>query len=177
LTLPFEPHIVSIHTETVRINTATRSEGDDVRLTARSEYGLLALIDLAREGVDRPVSAREIAERQGIPTKFLEQLFVALRKAGLVTARRGAKGGFVLGRDASAITVLEIVEALEGPLAPTVCGAESPCAKSPVCAAGTVWGRATAALRDVLGGTDLASLATIQGHMSGGSVAVDVKEG
>ncbi len=136
-----------------------------MRLTAKSEYGLLALIDLACEGEDGPVSAREIAERQSIPTKFLEQLFVALRRAGIVNARRGAKGGFVLGRDPREITVLDIVEALEGPLAPTLCDGDSACAKSPVCAASTVWGRATRALRDVLGSTTLADLAEVQEAM------------
>lgn len=138
-----------------------------MRLTAKSEYGLLALIDLACSGAGRPVSAREIAERQGIPTKFLEQLFVSLRKAGIVTARRGAKGGFVLGSDASGITVLDIVEALEGPLGPTVCDGQTSCAKSPVCAAATVWVRATAALRDVLGTTTLSELADVQNVMAG----------
>jgi Rrf2 family protein len=137
-----------------------------MRLTARSEYGLLALIDLACAHDGNPVSAREIAERQGIPTKFLEQLFVALRKAGLVTARRGAKGGFVLGHDAHDITVLDIVEALEGPLAPTACEGDTACAKSGICAAGTVWGRATQALREVLGSTDLAQLAETQERMA-----------
>lgn len=137
-----------------------------MRLTAKSEYGVLALIDLACAGADRPVSAREIAERQGIPTKFLEQLFVSLRRAGLVTARRGAKGGFVLGRDPRDVTVLDIVEALEGPLSPTVCEAGAACAKSPSCAAATVWSRATAALRDVLGTTTLADLADVQTAMA-----------
>jgi Rrf2 family transcriptional regulator, cysteine metabolism repressor len=140
-----------------------------MRLTAKSEYGLLALIDLACEGRGGPVSAREIAERQAIPTKFLEQLFVALRRAGIVTARRGAKGGFVLGREASAITVLDIVEALEGPLAPTVCEGDVACAKSPLCAASTVWGRATRALREVLGSTTLAELAQVQTAMGAGA--------
>ncbi|HEY3318219.1 MAG TPA: RrF2 family transcriptional regulator [Coriobacteriia bacterium] len=143
-----------------------------MRLTAKSEYGLLALIDLACEGQGAPVSAREIAERQSIPTKFLEQLFVALRRAGIVTARRGAKGGFVLERDPARITVLDIVEALEGPLAPTVCEGDTACAKSPMCAASTVWGRATRALRDVLGSTTLADLAQVQTAMgSRGTVA------
>jgi Rrf2 family protein len=137
-----------------------------MRLTAKSEYGLLALIDLACAGEDAPVSAREISERQGIPTKFLEQLFVAMRRAGLVTSRRGAKGGFVLARDAAKITVLDIVEALEGPLAPTVCDGESLCAKSGACAASTVWSRATNALRQVLGTTTLGELATAQTRMA-----------
>jgi Rrf2 family protein len=143
-----------------------------VRLTAKSEYGLLALVDLACRADVGPVSAREIAERQGIPTKFLEQLCVSLRKAGLVTARRGAKGGFVLGRDASSISVLDVVEALEGPLSPSICDGTATCARTAVCAAGTVWARATAALRDVFASTTLAELAETQTTMAGGARAV-----
>ncbi|NTU70303.1 MAG: Rrf2 family transcriptional regulator [Coriobacteriia bacterium] len=135
-----------------------------MRLTAKSEYGVLASIDLACNFGDGPVSAREIAERRAIPPRFLEQLFVALRRAGIVTAVRGAKGGFVLTRDPSEITVLDVVEALEGPLQASVCdsGRESGCVKSGSCAAGPVWARATAALKDVFDSTTLASLAGTQ---------------
>jgi Rrf2 family protein len=133
-----------------------------MRLTARSEYGLLALIDLACRPDDGPVSARGVAERQRIPGKFLEQLFASLRKAGLVTAVRGAHGGFELSRPATSITVLEVVEALEGPLKPTLCGGEATCERGGACAAADVWGRATSALRDVFGSTTLAALAGAQ---------------
>jgi len=133
-----------------------------MRLTARSEYGLLALIDLAGRPDEGPVSARGVAERQRIPGKFLEQLFASLRKAGLVTAVRGAHGGFELSRPATAITVLEVVEALEGPLKPTLCAGEAMCERGGACAAADVWGRATTALRDVFGSTTLASLAGAQ---------------
>jgi Rrf2 family cysteine metabolism transcriptional repressor len=124
-----------------------------MRLTARSEYGLLALIDLACRCGHGPVSAREVAQRQRIPGKFLEQLFASLRKAGLVTAVRGAHGGFELSRPADDITVLNVVEALEGPLRPTLCGGEVACERGGACAAADVWGRATMALRDVFGST------------------------
>jgi Rrf2 family protein len=135
-----------------------------MRLTAKSEYGLLAMIDLACR-VDRgPVSAREISDRQGIPAKYLEQLFVGLRKAGLVGAVRGAHGGFALQRPATQITVLDVVEALEGSLRPTVCdgGKAAACGRGDVCAAASVWDRATSAVRDVLESTTLASLARTQ---------------
>jgi len=115
-----------------------------VRLTARSEYGLLALIDIACRRGEGPVSVRGIAERQNIPAKFLEQLFVALRQGGLVTAVRGAHGGFELSRDAEGITVLEVVEVLEGPLQPTQCASTEPCCRSGACAAASVWAKATA---------------------------------
>ena len=135
-----------------------------MRLTAKSEYGVLAAIDLACNYGCGPVSTREIAERRGIPPRFLEQLFVALRRAELVSAVRGAKGGFVLTRDPSEITVLDVVEALEGPLASSVCDQtrDETCSKSATCAAGPVWARATSALRDVFASTSLASLAGTQ---------------
>lgn len=138
-----------------------------MRLTAKSEYGLLAMIDLAcREGKG-PVSTREISIRQGIPPKYLEQLFVALRKAGLVHAVRGARGGFALDCPAEQITVLDVVEALEGSLRPTVCDSEraAVCERSGSCAAANVWERATSAVRDVLETTTLASLAYAQGRL------------
>ncbi len=133
-----------------------------MRLTARSEYGLLALIDLGVRYGDGPVSAREVSERQGVPTKFLEQLLAALRKAGLVSAIRGARGGFSLTRDPREITVLEVVEALEGPLAPTTCDGGSLCGRSGACAAAGVWAKATEALRDVFDTTTLADLSVRQ---------------
>lgn len=133
-----------------------------MRLTARSEYGLLALIDLGVRHGAGPVSAREMSERQCIPLKFLEQLLSALRKAGLVDAVRGARGGFTLARHPSRITVLEVVEALEGPLAPTSCDGGSQCGRSGACAAAGVWSRATAALRDVFVTTTIADLSDKQ---------------
>jgi Rrf2 family protein len=133
-----------------------------MRLTARSEYGLLALIDLGVRYGTGPVSAREVAERQGVPLKFLEQLLASLRKAGLVSALRGARGGFTLTRDPSEITVLEVVEALEGALAPTTCDGGQLCSRSDACAAAAVWGRATEALRDVFQTTSLADLSARQ---------------
>ncbi len=135
-----------------------------MRLSAKSEYGLLAMIDLASRSDREPVSAREVSERQSIPGKFLEQLFVNLRQAGLVSAVRGAHGGFVLERDPSLISVLEIVEALEGPLVSTVCEGDRAeiCGRSGVCAAAHVWERATAALRGVFVDTTLADLVDVQ---------------
>lgn len=133
-----------------------------MRLTARSEYGLLALIELGVRYGEGPVSAREVSERQAIPLKFLEQLLAALRKAGLVQAVRGAHGGFALTREPADITVLEVVEALEGPLAPTSCDGGQLCGRLGACAAASVWTRATEALRDVFVTTTLADLSTTQ---------------
>jgi Rrf2 family protein len=124
----------------------------------------LAAIDLACNFGEGPVSAREIAERRGIPPRFLEQIFVSLRRAELVNAVRGAKGGFILSRDPDKITVLDVVEALEGPLASSLCdqSREESCGKSATCAAAPVWARASKALREVFSTTTLASLAGTQ---------------
>ncbi len=133
-----------------------------MRLTAKSEYGLLALLFLAEREGQGPVAAREIAEVQRIPIKFLEQLLVTLRKSELVAAQRGAHGGFVLGRDADEITVLDIVEALEGPLSPSPCDGTRDCGRSSACAAAPVWEEAGEALRKVLGSTTVAAVAMRQ---------------
>lgn len=135
-----------------------------MRLTAKSEYGLLAMIELACRYGEGPSSAREIAERRAIPARFLEQLFVALRRAGLVGAVRGARGGFVLSRHPSEITVLDVVEALEGPLTASVCDTERglECGNAGACAAAPVWARATKALREVFDATTLSELAGVQ---------------
>lgn len=135
-----------------------------MRLTAKSEYGLLAMIDLACSYGSGPVSAREIAERRQIPARFLEQLFVTLRRSGVVSAVRGAKGGFVLTREPSQISVLEIVESLEGALETSVCDSErgASCTRSGACAAAPVWAKATKALREVFASTPLSELAGTQ---------------
>jgi Rrf2 family protein len=136
-----------------------------MRLTAKSEYGLLALMHLARTCGAEPVSARGIAEAENIPIKFLEQLFAQLRRAGLVTAKRGAHGGFILGRPAEEITVLDVVEALEGPLSPSPCDGSTTCSRSSGCAAAGVWNEASTALRGVLGRATLARVAGEQARM------------
>lgn len=138
-----------------------------MRLTAKSEYGVLAMIELACRHGSGPVSARDIAETRDIPSRFLEQLFVTLRRAGLVEAVRGARGGFTLTREPREITVLEVVEALEGPLVSSVCDTDRGigCVHTGACAAAPVWTRATGALREVFGTTNLEQLATTQSQM------------
>jgi Rrf2 family transcriptional regulator, cysteine metabolism repressor len=89
----------------------------DMRLSSRGEYGLLALVDLATHAQDpAPSQAHQIAQRQGIPKQYLDQLMLSLKKSGLVASSRGREGGYRLARPASEITVLQIVTALDGPL-------------------------------------------------------------
>src|ERR671928_2173696 len=85
-------------------------------ITTKSPYAVRALAELARMGGDDPVPIGELARRRDIPVQFLEQLFAVLRRAGLLRSQRGVKGGYLLARDPSEVTVLEVVELLDGPL-------------------------------------------------------------
>ncbi len=117
-----------------------------ISITSKSRYAVVALAELARHP-DGPVSAGAIAERRGMPVQFLEQLLASLRRAGLVTSHRGAKGGYTLVRPAEEITVLEVVQALDG-----VVGEEAN-------EAGGIWAEGVAALRGCFSETSIAEIA------------------
>ncbi len=87
-----------------------------ISVTTKSPYALKALAELARSGGSTtPVPLGDLARRRDIPVQFLEQLFATLRRAGLLRSQRGVKGGYAFARDPAAITVLEVVELLDGP--------------------------------------------------------------
>ena len=117
-----------------------------ISVTAKSRYAVVGMAELAR-GSGAPVPIATVAERRGIPVQFLEQLFATLRRAGLLTSQRGVKGGYRLARDAEQITVLEVVQALDGRLGEE--GRE----------AGGIWADGVEALRAVFGGDTIADVA------------------
>ncbi len=88
-----------------------------MRLSLQVQYAICASFDLAYNGQGESVQIRAIADRQSIPPRYLEQIFVRLRRARLVDSKRGPGGGYRLARPAEEITLCEIVEAVEGPLA------------------------------------------------------------
>jgi Rrf2 family iron-sulfur cluster assembly transcriptional regulator len=92
-----------------------------MRLGTKGRYAVMAMADLARHGRDRAVSLAEIANRQEISLAYLEQLFAALRRQGLVQSVRGPGGGYRLARGSSAINVAEVVLAVDEPLTATRC--------------------------------------------------------
>ena len=99
-----------------------------MRLGTRGRYAVMARTDLARHGRERAVTLAEIAGRQEISQAYLEQLFAALRRSGLVASVRGPGGGYRLGRAAGAISIAEVARAVDEPLAATRCeGAQSGC--------------------------------------------------
>ena len=89
--------------------------------STKAEYGVRVMVELARRAGDEPIPLAEIAERDGLPLAYLEHLVARLRKAGLVDSRRGSRGGYLLARSPTEITMAEVVEALEGSIAPIEC--------------------------------------------------------
>jgi len=85
-------------------------------ITTKSPYAVAALAELGRAGDDGPVPIGELARRREIPVQFLEQLFAALRRAGMLRSFRGVKGGYSFSRAPETITLLEVVELLDGPV-------------------------------------------------------------
>ncbi len=89
-----------------------------MRISSKGDYGLRAIFDLAQHYGEGPIQSEAIATRQGIPVNYLNQLLITMRRAGLIESLRGPQGGHMLARRAEAITLLDILTALEGPLLP-----------------------------------------------------------
>jgi Rrf2 family protein len=87
-----------------------------ISITSKSPYAVLALAELGRSAGSGPVPIGELARKRDVPVQFLEQLFAALRRAGVISSQRGVKGGYQFAREPSTVSVLEIVELLDGPL-------------------------------------------------------------
>jgi len=124
-------------------------------ITTKSPYAVRALAELARRGQATPVPIGEIARARDIPVQFLEGLFATLRRAGILQSQRGVKGGYSFARPPEEITVLEVVELLEGELG---AGASSN---------GGIWTETVDAVRTVLGGSTIAEVAERESHAAG----------
>jgi Rrf2 family protein len=131
-----------------------------VRVTARSDYAVRAAVELAAAG-DAPRKVSEIAAAQDIPPRFLENILLALRRAGVVQSRRGNDGGFRLSRAPEEITVASVLRAVEGPIA-NVQGVspDQVAYTGSAVALRDVWVAVRASLRAVLEGVTLADLAS-----------------
>src|ERR671923_1134269 len=128
-----------------------------MRLSQRADYAAHAMVEIARWYGERPVHATEIAQRQGIPEPYLEQLLLALRRAALVRSYRGPGGGYTLTRPPAAISLADVVAALEGPFVPPEEGLHD--ADEGVdlltCPIRDAWHLATATMRRILDGMTL----------------------
>jgi Rrf2 family protein len=124
-------------------------------ITTKSPYAVRALAELARRAGDSPVPIGELASARDIPVQFLEGLFATLRRAGVLQSQRGVKGGYRFARPPAEVTVLEVVELLEGDL-----GAEA-------AASGPVWVDAVEAVKGVLRERTIASVAEAEAQAAG----------
>jgi Rrf2 family cysteine metabolism transcriptional repressor len=123
-------------------------------ITTKSPYALQALAELGRSG-DGPIPIGELARRRDIPVQFLEQLFATLRRAGVLKSQRGVKGGYTFARAPANITVLEIVELLDGPFGRDAEG---------------IFGEAAAAARAVMEARTLADVVEREARAAGVSM-------
>jgi Rrf2 family protein len=123
-----------------------------ISITSKSPYAVAALAELYLHGGDDPVPIAELARRRGIPVQFLEQLFATLRRAGVLRSQRGVGGGYSFARPPAQLTVLEIVELLDGPVGRGASG---------------VFTEAAKAARAVLSGTTVAEVAETEAQAAG----------
>jgi Rrf2 family cysteine metabolism transcriptional repressor len=126
-----------------------------ISITSKSPYALNALVELHRQGDSGPVPIAELARRREIPVQFLEQLFATLRRAGVLRSQRGVKGGYSFARPATEVTVLELVELLDGPVGQGSTG---------------VFADAAGAARSVLAASTIADVAEQEARAAGAAM-------
>ncbi len=141
-----------------RAGQAGRQQVNDM-ITSRTEYLLLALLDLARHKGDEYVLSRDVAERQGIPAKYMPQLMAILTRKGWVDSARGAGGGVKLAVDPKNLTVQDVIDVSGDPLLVKACVSETyHCARKPTCSLFPLWERAQESMDAVMRGATLADL-------------------
>jgi Rrf2 family cysteine metabolism transcriptional repressor len=126
-----------------------------ISISSKSPYALAALVELHQRGECGPVPIAELARRREIPAQFLEQLFAILRRAGILRSQRGVKGGYSFARSAAEVTVLELVELLDGPVGAGATG---------------IFAEAAQAVRDVLAASTIADVAEAEARAAGAAM-------
>ena len=133
-----------------------------MRVTTWAEYGLIVSIHLARRAGQGPVAARELSEHERLPHDYVEQILLRLRRAGIVDSVRGAKGGYLLAREAQAISVKDVIEASEHVTFEVNCDVHrvdaDRCDPGTACSIRPVWRLLERRINDLLAGITLADL-------------------
>jgi Rrf2 family protein len=144
-----------------------------MKLSTKCRYGLRAMLEIARHYNKGPVNRNIIVEAQHISKAYLENILTSLREKKLIRTERGANGGFILQSDPSKITVLQIVNALEGSIAPVDC-LEHPdkCGKSRKCVAQKVWQKMYDAQVEVLSGITLQNMLEMESSPDAGMYSI-----
>jgi len=131
-----------------------------MRLSTKAQYAVQAMVSIALHGDGTPVSLKDIAGRENLSLTFLEQIFVKLRRGGLVESTRGPGGGYVLGRTPGAIRVDEIIDSVEETLVPVSCMNEAgECGCTDQCVTHGVWQGLASRIREFLSSITLDDLA------------------
>ena len=145
-----------------RDGTTSSEPRSALRLSLKVRHAVRALIALGTEGRGRPLSAREIASREGMSTLSLHQILFRLMRAGIVKGARGPAGGYVLAADPERVTLADVVRAVEGPVALTKCTNEQlprpRCERERECGARPLWERLNRLILDALDGITLADV-------------------
>jgi Rrf2 family cysteine metabolism transcriptional repressor len=148
-----------------------------MRASAKTRYGMEAMVDMAMQAGSGPLVLKDIARRQKISPNYLEQIFVQLRAAGLVRSVRGAGGGFVLGKSPSAIRMAEIAAVFEGPIDLIGCASDAcTCSRSASCAVRQVWVEVGECMKKALDSVTLQEVADLQGRLEAGAVPTEDKK-
>lgn len=129
-----------------------------MKLSTKGRYGVKAMVDLAVNHDGKPVSIKSISQRQNISEYYLEQLFAPLRRAEFIKSVRGAQGGYILNKEARDITVLDIMDVLEGPIEVSDCLDSDDCDNIDYCATRTVWVKMKHSIDSVLGAITLQNI-------------------
>ncbi len=135
-----------------------------MRLSTKSRYGLRALFDIAYHVGHRPVQIQDIARRQEISPRYLEQIFQSLKRSGILKSKRGPQGGYLIARPLNEVSVRDVVKATEGDLLLVDCSPgkrrkkKVNCAFDGSCVTQTVWSEAASRLEDLFASITLATL-------------------
>ena len=130
-----------------------------MKISTKGRYGLRILMDLALHQTEKPRLIRDIAKSQQISEKYISRLVIALRKAGMIRSVRGVNGGFHIAMKPEDITLLDVIEVMEGPLSIVDCvSAPRKCAHSENCAPREIWCKLNEDIRDLMRHTTLADI-------------------
>jgi Rrf2 family iron-sulfur cluster assembly transcriptional regulator len=130
-----------------------------MRLSTKSRYGTRLMLDMAQHYQDGPIHLANVAKRQGISVKYLEQIIIPLKKAHYIQSVRGPKGGYILAKRPEEITVGEIVALLEDGASLAECSDnDKTCERSPICLTRRIWKEAARAMFDKLHSMTLADV-------------------
>lgn len=143
-----------------------------MKISTKGRYALRLMIDLGENNTGTPVSLRDVAKRQGISEKYLEQIISILNKAGYVRSVRGAQGGYLLRREPKEYTVGDILRLTEGSLAPVTCveDEDMPCERQDNCVTVIVWKKINEAINNVVDNITLQDLVDWQNEKNGNYV-------